>query len=104
DGQVTAVDFNLWSASTAAGETGYLFPDFNFDGQVTAVDFNLWSASTAAGAETSVPLTGGLPPAFQSASPARAADSAGVVGPSGVSPPPSRTTRSRSDVAPRQLP
>jgi hypothetical protein len=58
DGQVTAPDFNGWSASTAAGTTGYNAADFNGDGQVTAPDFNLWSASTAAGATTAVPPPG----------------------------------------------
>ncbi|MEP0546615.1 MAG: M36 family metallopeptidase [Rhodothermales bacterium] len=68
DGQVTAPDFNGWSAGTAAGSTGYGAADFNLDGQVTAPDFNLWSASTAAGAETAVPPPGfgpGALPTFE---------------------------------------
>jgi len=56
DGQVTAPDFNAWSAATAAGTVGYEAADFNLDGQVTAPDFNLWSQATAAGAGTAVPV------------------------------------------------
>ena len=55
DGQVTAPDFNLWNASTTAGETGYRPADCNLDGQVTAPDFNLWNANTTAGAASQVP-------------------------------------------------
>ncbi|HEY5565099.1 MAG TPA: S8 family serine peptidase, partial [Rhodothermia bacterium] len=55
DGQVTAPDFNLWNASTTAGETGYRQADCNMDGQVTAPDFNLWNANTTAGAGSKVP-------------------------------------------------
>jgi len=55
DGQVTAPDFNLWNASTTAGETGYRQADCNMDGQVTAPDFNLWNANTTAGASSKVP-------------------------------------------------
>jgi hypothetical protein len=55
DGFVTAPDFNLWNASTTAGETGYLQADCNLDGNVTAPDFNLWNANTTAGAASQVP-------------------------------------------------
>jgi hypothetical protein len=55
DGQVTAPDFNLWNASTTAGETGYRPADCNLDGQVTAPDFNLWNANSTAGAASKVP-------------------------------------------------
>ncbi|HEX9660136.1 MAG TPA: PPC domain-containing protein [Rhodothermales bacterium] len=55
DGQITAPDFNMWNASTTAGETGYRPADHNLDGQVTAPDFNLWNANTTAGASSQVP-------------------------------------------------
>lgn len=55
DGLVTAPDFNLWNASTTAGETGYRRADCNLDGIVTAPDFNLWNANTTAGAASQVP-------------------------------------------------
>ena len=49
DGLVTAPDFNVYSASSAAGETGYRVADFTLDGLVTAPDFNLFIASSSAG-------------------------------------------------------
>jgi len=49
DGLVTAPDFNVYSASSAAGETGYRLADFTLDGLVTAPDFNLYVASSSAG-------------------------------------------------------
>lgn len=55
DGIITAPDFNLWNASTTAGETGYVLSDYNLDGLVTAPDFNLWNANTTAGAASQVP-------------------------------------------------
>ena len=61
DDQVTAPDFNLYSADTAAGSTGYEDSDYNLDGQVTAPDFNLYSANTAAGATSGAPSTARLP-------------------------------------------
>ncbi|MDX1529937.1 MAG: hypothetical protein R3362_00285, partial [Rhodothermales bacterium] len=65
DGQVTAPDFNAWSAATAAGKTGYEASDFDLNGQVTAPDFNLWSQATAAGAQTAVPPAAGGSPVQQ---------------------------------------
>ena len=49
DGLVTAPDFNVYSSSSAAGETGYRIADFSLDGLVTAPDFNLYIASSSAG-------------------------------------------------------
>ncbi|GAB5537035.1 MAG: hypothetical protein Rubg2KO_32840 [Rubricoccaceae bacterium] len=49
DGLVTAPDFNIYTASTAAGDTGYRLADFTLDGLVTAPDVNLYSASSSAG-------------------------------------------------------
>ncbi|NNF57183.1 MAG: cyanophycinase [Rhodothermaceae bacterium] len=59
DGQVTAPDFNAYSAATAAGAVGYEASDYTLDGQVTAPDFNLYSAATAAGAQAGVPADTG---------------------------------------------
>ncbi len=55
DGLVTAPDFNIWNASTSAGESGYVAGDCNLDGIVTAPDFNIWNANTTAGAASQVP-------------------------------------------------
>jgi len=55
DGDITAPDFNLWNASTSAGETGYLRADCNLDANATAGDFNFWNANTTAGAASQVP-------------------------------------------------
>ncbi len=55
DGIVTAPDFNIWNASTSAGDTGYVAGDCNLDGIVTAPDFNIWNANTTAGAASQVP-------------------------------------------------
>ncbi len=55
DGQVTALDFTAWIASTTAGQTGYRRTDFNLDGYVTALDFTAWIANTTAGAASRVP-------------------------------------------------
>jgi hypothetical protein len=55
DGQVTAADFNAYSAATSTGTEGYNVADFNLDGQLTAPDFNLFSANTVQGAQTGVP-------------------------------------------------
>ena len=49
DGLVTAPDFNVYAAASAAGETGYRAADFTLDGLVTAPDFNLYIASSSAG-------------------------------------------------------
>lgn len=54
DGIITAPDFNLWNASTTAGETGYVQSDYSLDAIVTAPDFNLWNANTTAGAASQV--------------------------------------------------
>ncbi|NNF57495.1 MAG: hypothetical protein HKN04_04570 [Rhodothermaceae bacterium] len=59
DGQVTAPDFNAYSAATASGATGYELADYTLDGQVTAPDFNRYSANTAAGAASGVPPPSG---------------------------------------------
>ena len=59
DGQITAPDFNAYSAATASGATGYELADYTMDGQVTAPDFNRYSASTAVGATSGVPPPSG---------------------------------------------
>ena len=55
DGQVTALDFNAFSAASAAFAAGYHPADFNLDGLVTALDFNLYSANSARLAASTVP-------------------------------------------------
>ena len=55
DGLVTAPDFNLYSAATAAGATGYEVADYNLDALVSAPDFNLYSPNTAVGPTSGVP-------------------------------------------------
>ncbi|NNF57597.1 MAG: hypothetical protein HKN04_05085, partial [Rhodothermaceae bacterium] len=54
DGLVTAPDFNLYSAATAAGASGYEVADYNLDALVSAPDFNLYSPNTAAGPTSGV--------------------------------------------------
>lgn len=55
DGQVTAVDFNLFLTQTKSVTQGYTEADFNFDGQVTAIDFNLFIRNTKRAASSQVP-------------------------------------------------
>ena len=55
DGLVTALDFNAFSAASAALTSGYVPADLNGDGLVTALDFNAYSAASAALASSTVP-------------------------------------------------
>ena len=55
DGNVQALDFNLYLNATSIGATGYEAADFNFDGVVQALDFNMYIANTLAGASSQVP-------------------------------------------------
>ena len=55
DGLVTALDFNAFSAASAALTSGYVPADLNGDGLVTALDFNAYSAASATLASSAVP-------------------------------------------------
>ena len=55
DGLVTALDFNAYSAASAALATGYVRADLNGDGLVTALDFNAFNAASASLASSTVP-------------------------------------------------
>jgi hypothetical protein len=55
DGNVQALDFNLYLAETIAGVTGYSPGNYNMDAFTQALDFNLYIANTLAGAVSQVP-------------------------------------------------